>query len=286
MNATRRMNVPIRTSPLSACSRSRTYNSRKANSNSLNRSCSSASTGQDGSGKTGLLCSQRRSHAASPVIPAEGKPLFCRGVRIPYAPYEENPANRGVFYSSGRHVPRFRMVQRRAVSQTAASVNAMWEGPGQLVLREIEDRDLSVLFEHSTDRDAIRMAAFTSPDPDDRTTFEQRWARLRSDDSTTNRVVEIDGRVVGHIASFDLEGHREITYWIGREDWGRGIATGALREFLLLEATRPLYARAASDNAASIRVLTKCGFLIVGEGRGFAHGRNEEADEVVLRLDA
>ena len=43
---------------------------------------------------------------------------------------------------------------------------------------------------------------------------------------------------------------------------------------------------AASDNAASIRVLTKCGFRVVGEGRGFAHGRNEETDEVVLRLDA
>ena len=91
---------------------------------------------------------------------------------------------------------------------------------------------------------------------------------------------------MGHIASFDLEGQREVTYWIGREDWGRGIATRALQEFLQLEATRPLYARAASDNAASIRVLTKCGFLIVGEGRGFADGRNEETDEVVLRLDA
>jgi RimJ/RimL family protein N-acetyltransferase len=160
------------------------------------------------------------------------------------------------------------------------------EGSGQLVLREVEDRDLSVLFEHSTDRDAIRMAAFTSPDPDDRPSFDRRWARLKSDDSTTNRIVEIDGRVVGHVASFDLEGHREVTYWIGREDWGRGLATRALQEFLQVEATRPLYARAASDNAASIRVLTKCGFRIVGEGRGFAHGRNEETDEVVLRLDA
>jgi RimJ/RimL family protein N-acetyltransferase len=160
------------------------------------------------------------------------------------------------------------------------------EGSGQLVLREVEDRDLSVLFEHSTDRDAIRMAAFTSPDPDDRSSFDRRWARLKSDDSTTNMVVEIDGRVVGHIASFDLEGHREVTYWIGREDWGRGLATRALQEFLQVEATRPLYGRAASDNAASIRVLTKCGFHIVGEGRGFAHGRNEETDEVVLRLDA
>jgi RimJ/RimL family protein N-acetyltransferase len=163
---------------------------------------------------------------------------------------------------------------------------AVREGSGQLVLREIEDRDLGVLFEHSRDRDAIRMAAFTSPEAGDRTSFERRWARLRSDSSTTNRVVELDGRVVGHIASFDLEGHREVTYWIGREDWGRGIATRALQEFLQLEATRPLYAHAASDNAASIRVLTKCGFLIVGEGRGFAHGRNEETDEVVLRLDA
>jgi RimJ/RimL family protein N-acetyltransferase len=160
------------------------------------------------------------------------------------------------------------------------------DGSGQLVLREVEDRDLDVLFEHSNDRDAIQMAAFTSPDADDRTTFEQRWARLRSDDTTTNRVVEIDGRVVGHIASFDLEGQREVTYWIGREDWGRGIATRALQELLRLEATRPLYAHAASDNAASIRVLTKCGFLIVGEGRGFAHGRGEETDEVMLRLDA
>jgi len=168
----------------------------------------------------------------------------------------------------------------------AVSVNVVPEGLGQLVLREIEDRDLGVLFEHSRDRDAIRMAAFTSPEADDRTNFERRWARLRSDGSTTNRVVEIDGRVVGHIASFDLEGHREVTYWIGRDDWGRGIATRALQEFLQLEATRPVYGRAASDNAASIRVLTKCGFLVVGEGRGFAHGRNEETDEVVLRLDA
>ena len=163
---------------------------------------------------------------------------------------------------------------------------AMQEGSGQLVLRAVEDRDLSVLFEHATDPDAIRMAAFTSSDFDDRAAFERRWARLRSDGSTTNRVVEVDGRVVGHIASFDLEGHREVTYWIGREHWGRGIATRALQEFLQVEATRPLYAGAARDNSASIRVLIKCGFLIVGEGRAFAHGRNEETDEVVLRLDS
>lgn len=163
----------------------------------------------------------------------------------------------------------------------------MADGSPQIVLRELEDRDLDVLFEHWTDREAIRMAAFTSADPDDRGAFDARWARIRRNQDTTTRVVETEGRVVGHIASFDLEGEREVTYWIGRQYWGRGIATHALKEFLArLETTRPLYARAASDNAGSIRVLEKCGFTRVGVDRGFAHGRNEETEEVVLRLDA
>jgi RimJ/RimL family protein N-acetyltransferase len=133
-------------------------------------------------------------------------------------------------------------------------------GSPRLVLREVEDRDLDVLFEHWTDREAIQMAAFTSADPDDRGAFDERWARLRRDRDTTNRVVETGGRVVGQIASFELDGQREVTYWIGRQDWGRGIATRALQQFLTtIEVARPLYARAAGDNAASIRVLEKCG---------------------------
>jgi len=197
-------------------------------------------------------------------------------------------ARRGTVARTWRHISNLLDMEpiRQPSELRQLGLTAVREGSGQLVLREIEDRDLGVLFEHWTDREAIRMAAFTSPDQHDRAAFERRWARLRSDVSTTNRVVEIDGRVVGHIASFDLEGRREVTYWIGREDWGRGIATRALQEFLQLEASRPLYAGAASDNAASIRVLTKCGFRVVGDGRGFAHGRNEETDEVVLRLDA
>jgi RimJ/RimL family protein N-acetyltransferase len=33
-------------------------------------------------------------------------------------------------------------------------------------------------------------------------------------------------------------------------------------------------------------VLEKCGFTRVGNARAFAHGRDEEIDEVILRLDA
>jgi hypothetical protein len=94
-------------------------------------------------------------------------------------------------------------------------------GSGQLVLREVEDRDLSVLFGHSTDRDAIRMAAFTTPEPDDRTAFERRWARLRSDGSTTNRVVEIGGRVVGHIANRSRRARCSSSIVISAVIWSR-----------------------------------------------------------------
>ena len=181
----------------------------------------------------------------------------------------------------------FVSVLRNPLERASLGSPVVGNGSPHIVLRELEDRDLDVLFEHWTDREAIRMAAFTPADPDDRGAFDARWARIRGDQKNTNRVIETEGRVVGHIASFDLEGRREVTYWIGRQYWGQGIATRALKEFLTrIETTRPLYARAASDNAGSIRVLEKCGFTRVGVDRGFAHGRNEETEEVILRLDA
>lgn len=76
-----------------------------------------------------------------------------------------------------------------------------------------------------------------------------------------------------------------MTYWLGREYWGRGFATVALHELLRMVAQRPMYARAAKDNVASIRVLEKCGFQLCGEERAFANARNGEIDEVVMRLD-
>ncbi len=45
---------------------------------------------------------------------------------------------------------------------------------------------------------------------------------------------------------------------------------------------RPLYARAAKDNVASLGVLQKCSFTITGEDRGFSNARDEEAEEFIL----
>ena len=154
------------------------------------------------------------------------------------------------------------------------------------LLREVTETDLDVLFTHWTDPEANHMAAFTSADPSDREAFDERWRRIRESDDSTARVIEVDGRVVGSISSWTNEGEREVTYWLGREHWGKGIATRALAEFLAgVERTRPIQATTARDNVGSQRVLEKCGFRRVGEGRAFANSRGEELDEVYFRLD-
>jgi RimJ/RimL family protein N-acetyltransferase len=153
-------------------------------------------------------------------------------------------------------------------------------------LRPIEDGDLDAIYEQVTDPESIRMAAFTSEDQTDRRAFLDRMARLRANPSLVNRVIDVDGAVAGTIASFRIHDRPEVTYWVDRAQWGRGIATAALRLLLAEIAERPVYARAASDNVGSLRVLEKAGFRRVGVDRGFAPGRGEEIEETILRLDS
>jgi RimJ/RimL family protein N-acetyltransferase len=154
-----------------------------------------------------------------------------------------------------------------------------------VVLRAVEPLDLDHFFVQQRDAAARRMAAFTSPDGDDRAAFDRHWARITADTGVVNRTIVVGAEVVGHIASFEQGGEREVTYWIDRAHWGRGIATRALRSLLAELPMRPLHARAAADNAASIRVLTNCGFVVCGADRGFAAARGAEIDELLLRLD-
>jgi len=82
--------------------------------------------------------------------------------------------------------------------------------------------------------------------------------------SNTTRTILCDGQVAGNILSWDAADGREVGYWLGREFWGRGIATRALELLLEELRMRPLYAHVVRHNAASRRVLEKCGFVVVG----------------------
>jgi RimJ/RimL family protein N-acetyltransferase len=155
----------------------------------------------------------------------------------------------------------------------------------QCVLREVREEDLAVLFAQWADPVAAHMAAFTAPDHMDRASFERRWHRLRADETVITRAIAVDGEVAGTIGSWGDPDEREVTYWIGRPHWGKGIATHALNAFLTVDPSRPLRARIAYDNVASRRVLEKCGFRVVASEQGFAQARSAEIEEFVLRLD-
>lgn len=152
-------------------------------------------------------------------------------------------------------------------------------------LRPVEDADLDIIFEFMRDPESVRMAAFTAKDPDDRAAFDAHMRRNLARPDTTNRVILGDGRVVGTIAGFVIEGDTEITYWIDRAVWGQGVAGRAVALLLDLVPTRPLHARAASDNTGSLRVLTRAGFEVVGTDVGYAEARRAEIEETILVLN-
>jgi len=152
---------------------------------------------------------------------------------------------------------------------------------GDVKLREVREEDLPIFFEHQLDPEATRMAAFP---PRDRQEFMAHWARILADPTGPIRTVLADGAVVGNIVCWEQSGQREVGYWIGRDHWGRGIATRALAIFLEEVKARPLYAHVAAHNLGSIRVLEKCGFTVDHRERGASIRGSGEVDELVMKL--
>jgi len=142
------------------------------------------------------------------------------------------------------------------------------------LLRDVIESDLPVFFEQQLDPVANQMAAFPARD---REAFMAHWAKILADESNILKTILYGDQVAGNIVSWeqpDEGSEQEVGYWLGREYWGKGIATRALAAFLEHVTARPLYAYVAKHNLASIRVLEKCGFIITGE----------EAEEVILLL--
>jgi RimJ/RimL family protein N-acetyltransferase len=128
------------------------------------------------------------------------------------------------------------------------------------------------------------MAAFTHKDPADHAAFLAHWAKIRADKDIIIRTIVFAGQVAGYVSIHGWFGEPEVTYWLGREFWGQGLATQALAAFLAEVRTRPLTAHVVKDNIASLRVLQKCGFVITAESQGFAAARGAEVEEYILNL--
>ena len=151
-------------------------------------------------------------------------------------------------------------------------------------LRDVGEADLLVFFLNQLDPDANHMAGFTAKDPSDRDAFDEHWSKVLADESIAIKTILFDGEVAGSILSHNWFGDPEVSYWIGKEYWGRGVATQALKLFLDDYGVRPLYARVVFDNYASKRVLEKCSFVAHGVDQGFANARGKEVEEFIFKL--
>lgn len=111
------------------------------------------------------------------------------------------------------------------------------------------------------------------------------WAKIMADDSVVLKTILFNGQVAGNLVSFEISGEREVGYWIGKEFWGKGIATKALAEFLDYVKIRPLYAHVAKHNMASRRVLEKCGFTVIGDDKDFSSSDGKKVEGFILKLE-
>jgi [ribosomal protein S5]-alanine N-acetyltransferase len=151
-------------------------------------------------------------------------------------------------------------------------------------LRPTEIKDLDTLFEFQLDKEGGFLAAFMPKDPTDKTAYINKYSKLLDDPTVNNQTIILDNTIVGSIAKFVMQGDTEITYWIDRKLWGKGIATKALTEFLAIETIRPIFGRVAFDNFGSQKVLEKCGFNKVGSDKGYANARQMEIEEFIYKL--
>ena len=148
-------------------------------------------------------------------------------------------------------------------------------------LRQVEPGDLPRMFDWQLDPDSNRMAVTI---PRTREAFDSHWAKSLDDPGGTARAILVGGEVVGIISCFPRDGRDHVGYWIDRAFWGRGIASRALQLLMREVTSRPLVATVATSNAASLRVLQKCGFVVESVRHSPATDRYPECEEAVLVL--
>lgn len=148
------------------------------------------------------------------------------------------------------------------------------------MLRDVLESDLPIFFEHQQDAEARQMAASPGREWD---AFVAHWrTKIFAEPSALVTTVVSNGRVAGYVAGWEHDGERLIAYWLGKEHWGRGLASAAVEEFLMFhEMRRPIHAHVARANVRSIRVLEKSGFQAFGPPITGADG----VEEILFRLD-
>jgi [ribosomal protein S5]-alanine N-acetyltransferase len=136
------------------------------------------------------------------------------------------------------------------------------------VVRDWSRADKASLLQHANNRRVWRNLTHRFPHPYTEADAEGWFALLESLPEPTHWAIAVDAQAVGAIGCMLGEGVYEKSahfgYWLGEAYWGRGIMTAAVQRvvpyvmerFKLVRLEAPVF----QWNAASMRVLEKCGF--------------------------
>ena len=154
----------------------------------------------------------------------------------------------------------------------------------QIKLRPTEKPDFEFFFQFQLDKEANFLAAFTAKDTTDKEAYLTKYVKFLDEPTIIMLTILVGATIVGSVSKFEIQGEAEITYWIDKNFWGKGIATAALNHLLVIESMRPIFGRVAFDNLGSQKVLEKCSFVKIGEDKGFANARQTEIKEFIYKL--
>lgn len=137
------------------------------------------------------------------------------------------------------------------------------------VVRRWHTADAAGLVRHANNVNVARQLRDRFPHPYSKADANAFIQGAVSEADASNLAIEVDGEAagaIGYVIGTDIERYSaEIGYWLGEMHWGRGIATEALvlvteHAFAAANLLR-LFALPFADNAGSIRVLEKAGYV-------------------------
>jgi len=134
---------------------------------------------------------------------------------------------------------------------------------GRCVVRDWTRADRPSLVRFANNRNVWRSLKDRFPHPYTDAHADQWFGMLEAMAEPTHWAIEVDGEAVGSIGVELDSGH--FGYWLGEPLWGCGIMSAAvahvapyaLQHFRLPRLQSPVF----EWNAASMRVLEKCGFV-------------------------
>lgn len=196
--------------------------------------------------------------------------------------FQDNPASGRVLAKCGFIVTGDSVATSKGRDGDIPSVNTQLTG--DLALLDPVDGDYPALYAFACNADQQHQAAGGRA-PESIEAYKAMHERAIANGGMVKTLL-LEGEVVGSFAVFERFGNWEISYWIGREHGGKGLATRGLALWLE-EQPLPesgLYARVAKDHGASRRVLEKGGFRVVGEDSYHSDIRGTTVEEYLYRL--